>query len=99
VGPSTYHQSVCASVCVWGGGGVHSVPCALQSADDNTAVLVSLWLVSLCCAKQVSLVVATAEGLLYEFVVEDLHSSTGPKCSLGGEWTLLGTTGLTAAAT
>lgn len=46
---------------------------------------------------QVSLVVATAGGLLYEYSIEDLHNTTaGPKCSLGGEWTLLGSTGLAA---
>lgn len=45
---------------------------------------------------QVSLVVATAEGLLYEYSIEELSSSTGPKCSLAGEWTLLGSTGLSS---
>lgn len=47
-------------------------------------------------AEQVSLVVATAEGLLYEYSIEELSSSTGPKCSLAGEWTLLGSTGLSS---
>jgi hypothetical protein len=44
----------------------------------------------------VTLVVATAEGLLYEYGIEELNSSTGPKTSLAGEWTLLGSTGLSA---
>lgn len=41
-------------------------------------------------APQVSLVVATAEGLLYEYSVEELAAPGGPKTSLAGEWTLLG---------
>jgi hypothetical protein len=47
---------------------------------------------------QVTLVVATAGGLLYEYSVEELSAAAGPKCSLGGEWTLLGSTGLAAGA-
>jgi hypothetical protein len=39
---------------------------------------------------QVALVVATAEGLLYEYAIEELSSASGPKCSLSGECTLLG---------
>lgn len=49
-----------------------------------------------CMCLQVTLVVATAGGLLYEYSIEDLSNETGPKCSLGGEWTLLGSTGLSA---
>jgi hypothetical protein len=45
---------------------------------------------------QVTLVVATAGGLLYEYSIEQLSSPAGPKCSLGGEWTLLGSSGLSA---
>ena len=43
---------------------------------------------------QVSLLVATSEGLLYEYAVEDLANPQGPRCSLGGEWALLGSAGL-----
>lgn len=46
---------------------------------------------------QVHLIVATSEGLLYEYAIEDLDSPHGPKCSLGGEWTLLGAAGLTSS--
>uniref|UniRef100_A0A383W1Z6 Anaphase-promoting complex subunit 4 WD40 domain-containing protein n=1 Tax=Tetradesmus obliquus TaxID=3088 RepID=A0A383W1Z6_TETOB len=49
-------------------------------------------------ADEVTLVVATAGGLLYEYAVEQLSSAAGPKASLGGEWTLLGSTGLAAGA-
>lgn len=42
----------------------------------------------------VSLLVATAEGLLYEYAIEDLANPQGPRCSLGGEWALLGSAGL-----
>lgn len=45
---------------------------------------------------QVTLVVATAEGLLYEYSIEELSAPAGPKCSLAGEWALLGSTGLSA---
>jgi hypothetical protein len=46
---------------------------------------------------QVTLVVATAAGLLYEYSIEELSNcSSGPQCSLAGEWTLLGSTGLSA---
>ncbi|KAF8066255.1 ATG18B [Scenedesmus sp. PABB004] len=43
---------------------------------------------------QVSLVVATAGGLLYEYAVEELRGPSGPRCSLSGEWALLGAAGL-----
>jgi hypothetical protein len=34
----------------------------------------------------VTLVVATAEGLLYEYGLADLGAAVGPKCALVGEW-------------
>jgi hypothetical protein len=43
---------------------------------------------------QVLLLVATAEGILYEYAIEDLANPQGPRCALGGEWALLGSAGL-----
>lgn len=34
--------------------------------------------------------VATQEGLLYEYGLSDLLNPQGPKCCLEGEWSLLG---------
>lgn len=45
-------------------------------------------------AFQVSLVVATEEGILYEYAIEDLAGAAGPKCTLSGEWALMGSAGL-----
>ena len=39
---------------------------------------------------QVLIVVLTLEGLLYQYSIEDLGNAQGPKCSLQGEWALLG---------
>jgi hypothetical protein len=47
-----------------------------------------------CHALQVLLLVATAEGILYEYAIEDLANPQGPRCALGGEWALLGSAGL-----
>jgi hypothetical protein len=48
----------------------------------------------LASARQISLLVATSEGLLYEYAIEDLAGPQGPRASLGGEWALLGSAGL-----
>lgn len=37
---------------------------------------------------QVVLLVATSEGLLYEYGLTDLGNPNGPKCALEGEWVL-----------
>ncbi|KAI8477507.1 MAG: WD40-repeat-containing domain protein [Monoraphidium minutum] len=41
-----------------------------------------------------SLLVATSEGILYEYALEGLAGPQGPRCALGGEWALLGSAGL-----
>lgn len=41
-------------------------------------------------ARQVLLLVATPEGLLYEYSMSDLGNTNGPKVALEGEWALLG---------
>ncbi|GIL90354.1 hypothetical protein Vretimale_18184 [Volvox reticuliferus] len=37
-----------------------------------------------------TIMVATQEGLLYEYSLTDLLNSQGPKCTLDGEWSMLG---------
>ncbi len=61
--------------------------CLSGAASDSPKVIVR-------AIQQVGLVVATAEGLLYEYGIRDLSSQHGPKWSLEGEWTLLGAAGL-----
>jgi hypothetical protein len=63
--------------------------------DYLSFVMVALLLLLLLV--QVVLVVASAAGLLYEYLLEDLTSPHGPRCSLGGEWALLGATHLASS--
>jgi autophagy-related protein 18 len=64
------------------GGGLRSVPSSSSLAPGAQG------------GGGVSLLVATAEGLLYEYLLEDLANPQGPACALGGEWALLGSAGL-----
>lgn len=41
----------------------------------------------------VVLVAASADGLLYEYLIEELRSADGPKCSLEKQWNMLGSGG------
>jgi hypothetical protein len=38
----------------------------------------------------VVLLVASEEGIFYRYSIDELRNPHGPKCSLAGEWTLLG---------
>jgi hypothetical protein len=60
--------------------------CAPVGALDQAQLLLLLLLPLL----QVSLLVASAEGIFYRYSIDDLRNPNGPKCSLDGEWTLLG---------
>ncbi len=44
-------------------------------------------------ADSLSLVVATAEGLIYQYGIEGLRGAAAPRCSLEGEWSILGPAG------
>ncbi|GBF88547.1 autophagy 18 related protein [Raphidocelis subcapitata] len=72
-----------------GGGGEAGAAAGLRSAPSSSSLAAPA-----AGGGGLTLLVATAEGLLYEYALDDLANPQGPTCALGGEWALLGSAGL-----